>query len=263
MPGDRCAPAYAAFLTRVFLVGSALLLSACGSLQGFRMLAPTTFGMAEAAADLYVEPAMSAEQRLSLSRQIALGRTQVARFYGGITTSPYFVACISQECALRFGSHGERAAAFGASAIRLSPNGLAAPLVAHEWSHAELYRRVGGWRHIHNIPRWFDEGIAVVIADESRHSEANWREIERRGIATPTLAELVSRSDWTAAVGKYGETRTDDPDNLRAVYSTAGHEIRRWLSCAGSSGALALLAAVRDGESFDLAYRRFGRTCVE
>lgn len=252
----------ATLLKRGLLSSSALLLVACGSVNSLRMLSPGSFGMAEVHPKLYVEPAMSVEQRQELEKQILAGRAQVERFYGDIRTTPYFVACVTKECAVRFGSYGERATAFGDQAIRLSPNGLAAPLVAHEWSHAELYRRVGGWLRIGQIPRWFDEGVAVVVANEPRHSEDNWRQIQRRGVPTPALAELISRSDWTAAVRKYGETKGDDPNNLRAVYSTAGHELRRWFSCAGPSGADALLTAVREGESFDVTYRRIGRACL-
>ncbi len=237
-------------------------LSGCGSLHGVRMLSPAGFGMEAVNPALFVEPAMRAEQRQTLQRQIELGRAQAERFYGGITTAPYVVACVTAECDARFGGFGERATAFGDTAIRLSPNGLAAALVAHEWSHAELYRRVGGAWRVNRIPRWFDEGVAVVVADEPRHSPANWQEIERRGMATPALTELVSRSDWTAAVQRYGETRVDDPDNLRLVYSTAGHALRQWLVCAGPAGVLKVLAAVRAGEDFEPAYARVGKTCM-
>lgn len=226
------------------------------------MLSPGSFGMDEVNAKLYVEPAMGVEQRQDLQRQIGIGRAQVEHFYGDITTAPCFVACVTAECALRFGSYGERAAAFGASAIRLSHNGLAAALVAHEWSHVELYQRVGGWPRVAQIPRWFDEGVAVAVAGEARHSEANWREIQSRGIPAPALTELVSRSDWNAALIKYGETRPEDPGNLRAVYSAAGHEVRHWLACAGPAGTAALLTAVSEGAAFDSAYRRIGGSCA-
>ena len=244
------------------LGGSAVFLTACGTVHNARMWFPNSFGMDAVNPNLYVEPAMSAEQRQDLQRQIEVGRTQVERCYGDIATRPYFVACVTDECAVRFGSYGERAAAFGDTAIRLSPTGLSAPLIAHEWSHAELYRRAGGWWHIRTIPRWFDEGVAVVVADESRHSEDNWREIRRRGLPTPPLIELISRGDWTVAVRKYGETKVDDPGNLRLVYSTAGHEVRAFLSCAGPAGVDTVLESLHGGESFDGVYARVGRKCV-
>ena len=255
------------FIRLALIAAAAAGLSACGALHNARMGFPRASGMDEIDATLYVEPAMNADQRRALQRQIELGRAQVEAFYGSITTAPYFVACVTAPCAVRFGSYGEPASAFGDVAVRLSLHRVSLPrrlpqLVAHEWSHAELYRRVGGWRHIGKIPRWFDEGVAVVVADESLHAPANWDEIARRGLPTPPLTELVSRRDWAAAVRKYGETRGDDPSNLRVVYSTAGHEVRGFLACAGRAGVAAVLDAVQAAEPFDAAYARVGKTCV-
>ena len=249
---------------RAFVAAAlALLLSACGSLHSFRMAAPGAFGMEKVGAALYVEPEMPREQRDRLVQQIALGRAQVERFYGTLETTPFIAACATTACSARFGSYGERATAFGDGAIRLSHNGRAAPLVAHEWSHTEVFHRVGGWTKVGRLPRWFDEGLAVVIADEPLHSEANWQEIGRRGLPVPALADLVSREQWAAAIRQYGETLGDVPGNLRVVYTTAGHEVRRWLGCAGAERALALIAAVRAGEAFEAAHARLGAACAE
>lgn len=237
-----------------------LSLGGCGLAPWLRTLAPGQAGMQAMAGTgdlrVYVEPAMPDGQRAELLRQITLGRAQVQRFWGPLLTAPVFVACSSADCAARFDVLGPRAAAFADQAIRLSPRGLAAPLVAHEWSHAELYRRVGGWWRARSIPRWFDEGLAVLVADEPMHSEANWQAIRQQSLATPRLAELLSFADWARAMPAYGETAGDVPGNLRRVYTTAGHELRRWLACAGPGAAAELLAAVRDGEAFASAYRR-------
>ena len=205
---------------------------------------------------------MSAEQRQEVQRQIDIGRAAVERFYGDITTTPYFVACLTTSCDDHFGSYGQRAAAYGDLAIRLSAQGLTAPLVAHEWSHAELYRRTGGWWYARKIPRWFDEGVAVVVADEPRHSEDNWREIQRRGLPIPQLGTLISFSDWGDAVNQYGETAGDVPGNLHVVYTVAGHEVRMFLSCSGPTGVAAVLDAVRSGSSFDDAYAIVSAKCL-
>ncbi len=247
---------------RGLIVTLCALLAGCGNLGSWRLLAPADHGMEAIGPGLYVEPAMNVAERNDLVVQINRGRSLVAAFFGTVESSPVIVACVSTECAVRFGSGGARAAAFGDYAIRLSPNGLTAALIAHEWGHAELYRRVGGVWAIHRIPRWFDEGIAVVIADEPRHSPENWGEIQRRGYPTPALSELVTYRDWIKAVQHYGETRGDQPDNLRVVYSTAGNELRRWLACAGKSGAIELLAAVGNGEEFASAYAGLERRCA-
>ncbi|NDY92018.1 hypothetical protein [Ideonella livida] len=238
-------------------------LSGCGVIDSARIWFPQASGLEAVNPRLYVEPAMTAEQRQELQRQIEQGRAVVAAFYGELTSQPYVVACLTSACDHRFGSYGQPAAAYGDMAIRLSYRGRVAPLIAHEWSHAELYRRAGGWWHARQIPRWFDEGVAVVVADEPRHSEDNWRAIQGRGLPTPTLDELRSFSDWGTALRRYGETSGDVPDNLRRVYTTAGHEVRGFLRCTGPEGVQAVLDAVRAGATFDQAYSGARAACVD
>ena len=250
---------WVSFLRRLLLGTCTALLTACGTVHSARMWFPKTFGLDEVNSRLYVEPAMTAEQRQEVQRRIDLSRIQVERFYGSITTTPYFVACITKECDARFGSYGQPAAAYGELAIRLWAKDFSAPavaVVAHELSHAELYHRVGGWWYARKIPRWFDEGVAVLVGDESRHSEENWREIQRQGLPAPKLDELMSFSDWGVAVNKYGETAGDVPSNLHVVYTTAGHTVREFLLCAGPTGIAAVLDAVHAGDSFSEAYAR-------
>lgn len=245
----------------MLLMACLLALTGCGAIHSARMWFPKASGMDEVSQQLFVEPSMTAEQRQELQRQIDIGRVAVAAFYGDTTAKPYIVACLTSACDIRFGSYGQRAAAYGDLAIRLSAKGLTAPLIAHEWSHAEVYRRVGGWWYARKIPRWFDEGVAVVVADEPRHSENNWREIQRRGLPVPVLGELQSFSDWGTAVKKYGETEGEVPGNLHVVYTTAGHEVRAFLACAGPAGVLTLLDALHSGSTFDDAYSNARSKC--
>ncbi len=220
------------------------------------MFAPGWCGMDRLSPTLFVERSMSAEARADLQNHIDQGRKAVAGFYGHLTADPYFVACATMACAERFGSYGEPAAALGDIAIRLAPNGESSALIAHEMSHAELYHRVGGWRHIRAIPRWFDEGIAVVVANEPKHADEIWQQIQRRNLNTPVIPDLISRDQWRAAIQRYGETRYGEPpENWRLVYNTAAHEVRSFIAVAGTIGILKVLTRVHDGESFDSAYQ--------
>lgn len=246
---------------RTLLGVCALALTGCGAIHGARMGFPKASGLDEVDRGLYVEPSMTADQRQALLERIDVGRAAVVAFFGEVTTTPYVVACLTEACDRRFGSYGQRAAAYADFAIRLSPKGLSAPLIAHEWSHAEVYRRAGGWWYARKLPRWFDEGIAVVVADEPRHSEDNWREIQARGLPTPRLDELRSFADWDAALRKYGETEGDVPGNLRVVYTAAGHEVRAFVSCAGKAGVVRVLDAMRSGSSFEQAYEAAKARC--
>jgi hypothetical protein len=244
------------YANAVAIALAATLLGGCGVAHEARMFAPSWCGMDRVSATLFVERSMSAEARGELRHHIDLGRETVARFYGNLTADPYFVACATMACAERFGSNGEPAAALGDIAIRLAPNGETSALIAHEMSHAELYHRVGGWSHIRTIPRWFDEGIAVVVANEPKHSDEVWQEIRRRNLATPLIPDLVSRNQWRVAIQKFGETSYGDPpENWRLVYNTAAHEVRTFIAVAGTTGIQELLTRVHNGETFDSAYQ--------
>lgn len=247
----------------VLLGACAVLLAGCGAIHSAQMWFPKASGMDEVNPRLYVEPSMTADQRQALQQQIEIARATIVAFYGDATATPHIVACLTNACDVRFGSYGQRAAAYGDFAIRLSAKGLSSPLIAHEWSHAEVFRRAGGWWYARNIPRWFDEGVAVVVANEPRHSEDNWREIQHRGLPTPKLGELTSFSDWGVAVRRYGETEGDVPGNLHVVYTAAGHEVRTFLSCAGPAGVNALLDALRSGAVFENAYAAVQAKCIE
>ena len=246
----------------MLLCACAITLTGCSTFHSARMWFPTSFGLEQVNPYLFVEPALSAEQRAALQRQISTGRAQLESFYGSLSATPYFVVCSSRACDLRFGSYGQRAAAYGDLAIRLGPTGWSAPIVAHEWSHAELYQRAGGWWYARKIPRWFDEGLAVVVANEARHSDANWQEIQGQGLAVPGLDELRSFSDWGQALARYGETAGDVPSNLHVVYTTAGQHMRAFIACAGAAGVAGLLAALRTGSSFDDAYAAVSANCA-
>ena len=65
-----------------------------------------------------------------------------------------------------------------------------------------------------------------------------------------------------SALRQYGEIQVDDPDNLRVVYSMAGHVLRTWMRCAGAKGVPVLLEAVRTGEDFEVVFTRLGRDCL-
>ena len=140
---------------------------------------------------------------------------------------------------------------FGNYAVLLSPRGLTLPILTHELCHAELYARLGGVNGLTLVPRWFDEGLAVMVSEEPTHAEAVWDGLEHRGIARPALGDLVGYGDWGRAVQAYGDGRPEGP---KIVYTTAGHEVRHWYSRAGADGLAKLITLLRADFPFDEAY---------
>jgi hypothetical protein len=99
-----------------------------------------------AAPDLFVEPSMPVPQRDALRAKITAAEGQVSAVYGSVLVHPTFVACSTTACLHRFGRRSGRGITFR-SIVLLSPDGLTTPIVAHEWSHAELAKRLGWSGH--------------------------------------------------------------------------------------------------------------------
>ncbi len=186
---------------------------------------------------------------------VAAARSKVLDHFGEINSSPDIFACSSNACYQRLGGTTSRAKAFGGSKILLSPRGITAPLIAHEWSHAELYDRLGGYPELKKVPAWFNEGLAVVVSDEPTHSEQVWNDIVKSGIPTPTLAELTTQKNWPAVVKIYSADTNVNPEALKVVYATAGHEVRGWLSKAKSDGLIRLITLLKQDVPFEKAYQ--------
>lgn len=45
----------------------------------------------------------------------------------------------------------------------IGPKGQNIDVIAHEWLHAEIQKRVGYLRFIMEVPVWFDEGAALTL----------------------------------------------------------------------------------------------------
>ncbi|MCB2186042.1 MAG: hypothetical protein KQJ78_06465 [Deltaproteobacteria bacterium] len=237
------------------------LLAACTQLKYAKLALPECFGMTRLANDIYIEKGadQATKDRLLAARELA--RKQIAAAYGEVQSTPTVYACITEECFQSFGGVTARAKNIGGRLL-LSPRGLNWHYLAHEWSHDELYTRLGFWTWHRQMPQWFDEGLAVAISQAPEHSESHWQALAAAGVPRPGREELrasVSLQDWQALVRRYGvlqneERRARGELEIHPVYAAAGHEVRPWLAQAGQAGLLELLQRLKEGESFAVAY---------
>ena len=245
------------------LLAAAALSAGCGPAAVVRRLVPALSGMEREGPSLWVEPGMALALRAELQQDMVLARDRVGRCYGSVESSPRVFACFSPARARSLGLRARnRGVTLGGRTIVLGPHGLVTPILTHEWAHAESSARLGRGV-MRRVPRWFDEGLASVVADEPWHSEAHWREIERRGMSVPHMNELYTYRQLLDALRDYGDTRSDSAGNQHVVYSAAAHEVRGWLARAGRDGLPRLITALRAGESFGPAYLRIGGPAPE
>lgn len=255
--GSRAGRAFAAIGTMLFV----LFAAGCSTLQGVRLLTPELSGLEPAAPGLYVEASMPKQQRAELIAAKSWAEAGIRRAYGDVLSTPIVHACWSETCYERFGGMGSVAKVYG-NRILVSSRGLNGHFIAHEWSHAELHKRLtlsGYFR----VPSWFDEGVAVVISEAPEHSEAHWQYLVENDVPRPDRAELMrleTLRQWLDAVHRYSEDRNQQrmargEPRIAPVYAAAGHEVRPWLANAATSGLLGLIEQVNAGIAFDTAYR--------
>lgn len=240
----------------------AVLLSGCSTLRGGRLLAPETFGFERVADNVYVEAGADAATRALLQDELRRAEVAMHAVYGEVLSSPVVHACLSDQCLYRFGGEGTFAKVYG-NRILLSRRGMNWHFIAHEWSHAELSKRLGlvAWRE---MPQWFDEGVAVVVSEAPEHSEQHWQYLDAHGIAKPNRDELHTfkkLAQWLGAAkryqdGKNAERRARGEPEIHALYAAAGHEVRPWFAQVGTAGLLELIAQLNAGADFSALYAK-------
>ena len=237
-----------------FAASIVVLVSGCDTLRQMRLLEPTRYDMEQISSRVYVSKEIPEGGRRKLLGAYTEGKARVSAFYGGLVTDAIVVGCAEKDCIRSFGGHGDGTAVSKVTpAVLLWTKVFGAGEVAHEWSHLELLIRIGPSGARRTIPNWFHEGLATVVGDIPRHSEAVYQEAVASGFPIPPLCELQTGSQWAEAFEKY-----PNPKGLNIVYATAGHEVRGWLHRVGRPGLFEFIESVKAGETFDVAYYRIG-----
>lgn len=248
-------------LNIIALLTFAGLVGGCSVLQGGKLLAPESFGLTPVTPNIYVEASVDEGTRTKLRDAMEKAEGAIRATYGSVNSRPIVHACVSEGCYEAFGGRSSVAKVYGNS-ILLSPRGLNWHFLAHEWSHTEMQSRQT-LSALWNMPQWFDEGVAVAVSEAPEHSESHWQFLVATNIPRPTREELhsfKSLREWLSAVHRYGddqniERKAKGEPEMRPLYAAAGHELRPWLAKIGSSGLLAFIRRLNDGEEFEAAYQ--------
>ena len=202
---------------------------------------PACYGLERVSPTLYVEAAMPAPDRAKLQETIATAEARVAAFYSSFGERPTLLACMTEACDRRIGGLGGRATAYASPVgtfIRAAPRGLNETILSHEFSHAELYRRIGTWKLFRQaVPAWFDEGVAVIVSDDERYL--------KRGVAgaqrCTAQPDGPMPTDFLRRGGVWGKTP--------GIYAKAACAVLIWMDAnGGRPGLLAALTETGEGK---------------
>lgn len=204
-----------------------------------RLVCPECFGLVRIAPRAFTDApaAMHADLRTMLIK----ADRETELFFGSLKSSPRVVMCATDACIARF-SRGYAASGvtFGSYLIRIAPRGLYQTVMTHERVHAELYHRVGDVRMIRGaVPTWFDEGLAVLIANDRRFLRNGQGKVP---------------ADWTdRARAQSGWMRLVDEHGWRVVYGAATQRVASIEKRVGRDGLRRIIERIISGEDFDTA----------
>ncbi|HEY1772723.1 MAG TPA: hypothetical protein VGH91_05980 [Gammaproteobacteria bacterium] len=129
---------------------------------------PRCFGLTDSGDGLYLQSGMSDVQRTRAQAAVSDALTRAAVFYGPLQHRPRMLLCADDACYRRIGgAPGSGVGSLGSVALEISPQGTNPVYIAAGLSRTELQGRVGFWKfETGAVPTWFDEGVAVVVADD-------------------------------------------------------------------------------------------------
>ena len=197
---------------------------------------PRCYGLVSVQDRLYAERGLSGADRQKLIDLYRAANHQVSDFYEGRLSTPKVLACVTDGCYNRLGGGGERGIAVLNRAVLLSPRGLDPVIAAHELSHVEFHKRLGARRE--EVPQWFDEGLAVLVSNDSRYLLPDKGSDRCRVVSDEELP--TSLSAWLSAAS------TD-----QQMYAKAACRVSRWVDANGGNRAvLNLIDRLNHGERF-------------
>jgi hypothetical protein len=193
-------------------------------------LCPACHGMERIQTRVIVDAGMPPATREKLIQNIGSGTSVVRAFYGSLGREPFVVACSTEACDRDMGGRGARADTLStpfATVLRVSPRGIDPTIMAHEMSHVELHRRVGIWTFLAGaVPAWFDEGVAVVVSNDTRYLK-DGQTADQRCMRTTDRELPSSGQAWGIMAGKD-----------RTIYADAACDVLRWMERNGGRDGL-------------------------
>lgn len=204
---------------------------------------PWCFGLQQAAEGIYVQDSMSAAERSRVVAAVEAARAQAAQFYGGLQHPPRILVCADDACYERMGGMpGTATVAMGAAALEVSHLGSQQQVfITAGLSRAELYGRVGFWKfNLGAVPMWFDEGLAVVVADDPAYILPAGRGDRCKAGSFPDMP--ATPSEWVQELQTEGDV----------LYAQSACKVDMWMVENGGPKAVAsLLDKVARGQDFN------------
>lgn len=201
---------------------------------------PSCYGLTDLGDGIYSDRNTSAADRERILATIAAAKERVRTFYGAMTAQPRILVCQSEACYQAIGGGQSSGMAIMDLSLLLSPRGNNPVIAAHELAHIELHKRLGKMRTLERvIPQWFDEGLAVLISDDSRYLAPPTETSRCRVNSFERLP--TDRASWVVSARR------------KDLYAKAACRVWTWVTENGGPASVPkLISHVANGGDFDL-----------
>lgn len=170
---------------------------------------------------------------------------RVAGFWGQKNGNPKFIYCDNDQ---DFRNYGNARLDPATTQYKLGPyiviskEGIDIDIIAHEISHAELYERLGFYKMMFIIPRWFDEGLAMQNDNRDYYSEDTLKAKSDNFKNLPNVKQF----------NKGGSFYEGSQEQVMLNYMTAKHVVKKWHT---QQKLDKLIMDLNAGKSFEEAFQ--------
>lgn len=180
------------------------------------------FSSFEKEGNIYFRKDAGADKIKRLNEIKLIAERKVRAFWQADTDLNYnLIYCSNEKDFAKYGVAGAPAATqlkMGAYVV-VNEAGLDTSVIAHEISHAVLYRNIGWYRVKFKIPTWFDEGLAMQADDRDYYSVDSLMAKKAAGVKLPDITIMSSPKDFFSP----------DYETTLLRFSTAKYIVREWL----------------------------------
>ncbi|MBT1449782.1 hypothetical protein KJ365_02735 [Glaciecola sp. XM2] len=90
---------------------------------------------------------------------------RVSTTFGDMTATPIMILTLNKEQSANFFASETASSHFSPfnNCLVIGPKGQNVDVVAHELVHAEVYARLGWLTQMLKMPRWFEEGVSLLV----------------------------------------------------------------------------------------------------
>jgi hypothetical protein len=171
---------------------------------------------------------------------------RIANFWGSKTSNPKFVYCLKEADFKKYCYNPAVPAVTYTklgTVIVLSADGMDLDIIAHEFSHAEFYERIGFYKKTFKIPTWFDEGLAMQSDYRDYYFDDTLKSKSDNFKNLPNIKNFKSAGEFLAG----------SHEQVMLNYMTAKHEIKNWYTKARLDK---FIEDINSGKTFKEAYRQ-------